>query len=110
LQQEYRELGIAVLKQACRDLARFSRFRTGREYRSARRFLDTDLFDRICRVSGTDPVLMRNQILQRVGQAGKDPVQAPTSVASREYRMQAAEASPPYIADIGRRTTSGRKV
>jgi hypothetical protein len=100
MQQEYRELGTAVLKQACRDLLRFSRFRTGREYRSARRFLDTDLFDRICRVSGTDPVLVRHQILQRVGQAE----------VAREYRTQAAENSPPYIADIGKRTTRGRKV
>lgn len=67
MQQEYLKLGMAVLKRSCKDLVRFSGARNRREYRSARRFLDSDLFGMICRAAGADPERTRDLILLRTG-------------------------------------------
>jgi hypothetical protein len=110
LQQEYRDLGTAVLRQACRDLIRFSRAKTCGEYRSARRFLNSVLFERICRVSGTDPGLMRDQILQRAGQTGGAPRQdyrSCTNRASGHYEMRVAETRPPYHREVSKQSARG---
>lgn len=63
-QQGYLGLGRAILDSAWRDLA-YAEARNRREYRSARRFLESGLFTLICRAAGADPCRVRGAMLWR---------------------------------------------
>lgn len=90
MQQEYQKLGMAILRQSCRDLIRFSGARNRREYRSARRFLDSALFDLICRSSGANPGRTRELILRHA--------ESVRGRGTRPGRTQVAEDRPVYRA------------
>lgn len=90
MRKEYHRLGMAVLRQACRDLIRFSGARNRKEYRSARRFLDSDLFGLICRAGGADPDRTRQLILRYTESAH--------TLHTRKEQTRIAEERPAYRA------------
>jgi hypothetical protein len=73
----HESLARALLRSTYQDLCRGARGPYRSTYLSARRFLDTPLFEVCCRLAGTRPQVLRREMLRR-------------AAAHREREQQAA--------------------